>query len=176
MISHLYDCRVVSRTLTWTPVVGQVCLSNWEMQLHSSRLRSTWSTFFGILFVLSPHSGLLRCVLFHLSKYCTAFLHIGLNMSSMRESFPPYSVSFTWLYFSPSFFNLTPLNLLTFNLVTGAQGMSLVCISVYLKYLLWTVWGHFLVNYCHSVMYAPMNLPHCITCDLKGCGMPRFLT
>lgn len=63
------------------------------------------------------------------------FSHIGLNTSSTRESFSPLSPSHSCHYiFSLSCFNLTPLNLWTFNLVRRARGMSSVCISVHLKY------------------------------------------
>lgn len=63
------------------------------------------------------------------------FSHIGLNMSSMRESCSPLSRSHSLHYnlLSPSRFNLTPPNLWTFNLVR-AEGTSLVCISIHLKY------------------------------------------
>lgn len=102
VISCHHDCRVMAGTLTWTPVVGQGWLSNWEMQLHWSRLRSTWSTFFGILFVLSPHSGPLRCVLFHLSKYCTAFLPHRSEHVFDERAFFPLSPSYSHILFSLS--------------------------------------------------------------------------
>lgn len=172
MISHRCVYRVIAGTLMWTRLVGQGWLSNWEMQLHLSRLRSTWSTFFGILFVLSPHSGLRWCVLFHLSKYCTAFLpHRSEHVFDERVFFHlSVSHSHHYIFLSPVFIR-TPPNLKTCNIVR-AEGTSLVRISVHLQFYC-TVWRHFLVNYCYSLMYAPMNLPHCKTCDLKGYGMPN---
>lgn len=128
-------CRVMAGTLTWTPVVGQGWLSIWEMQLHLSRLRSTWSTFFGILFVLSPHSGLLRCVLFHLSKYCTAFLpHRSEHVFHERVFFHlslsrPRRYIFLFAALIPHLW-ISKLSIL----LNEFKERLLVCVAVHLKY------------------------------------------